>query len=98
MSAPDLTMTPIPPPAPPADPLPAIARTYWLLTCEARSIVAELQREHAEIAQDIIALRLHLAIAAARPRSRLVSWHLPDDVVAPIIERVAAAVATEAQP
>jgi len=64
-----------------------VSRCRWLLTLEARGIATRLVADGSFNAQ-LLQHQLLFAIAHAKPRSRLIPWHLSDRVV----ERIVAAV------
>ncbi len=66
-----------------------IARTRWNLEQEALAIAAVLRALEVEVTSDVLCHRLLLAVASASPRSRLVAWHLSDEIVTKIAQRVA---------
>lgn len=73
----------------------AVARTRWLLLLEARSIVRALRHSDDPVTRELLMHHLGLAILHARPRSKLIAWHLPSDVVDEIVRRVAAEVVAD---
>ncbi len=64
-----------------------VARCRWLLTLEGRGIATRLVAEGCFSAQ-LLSGELLLAIARAKPRSRLIPWHLADRVVDRIVVAV----------
>ena len=69
-----------------------VARCRWLLTLEARGIATRLVADGSFNAQ-LLQHQLLFAIAHAKPRSRLIPWHLNDTAVERIIVAVVAEVA-----
>lgn len=69
----------------------SIAVTRYNLLLEARAIMARPDPDdRRELTRAGLEGLLMLAVSRAKPRSRLVAWHLADDIVEQIIERVAA--------
>jgi hypothetical protein len=66
-----------------------LARLRWLLTNEARWVVQRLRRDGISPTAESIASGLLIAVGTARPRSRLVPWHLHDATVEKMIAIVA---------
>jgi len=72
-----------------------IAHTRWNLLNEARRLASQMRREGVATTPQNLASALILAFGNAKPRSRVVSWFLDDDVVGQLITIVAADVAEE---
>jgi hypothetical protein len=66
-----------------------IARCRWLLTLEARGISTRLLADNS-FSAPALHHQLLLAVANAKPRSRLVPWYLTDRIVERIIVAVVA--------
>jgi len=64
-----------------------VARCRWLLTLEARGIATRLVADGSFNAQ-LLQHQLLLVIADAKPRSRLIPWHLNDTAVEKVIDAV----------
>jgi hypothetical protein len=64
-----------------------VAQCRWLLTLEARGIATKLLIDDSFSAQ-LLRDQLLIAIAHAKPRSRLVPWHLNDAAVEKVIGAV----------
>jgi hypothetical protein len=62
-----------------------LAHLRGLLTTEAHVVAYRLRREGLAPTAENIATALVLAVGTARPRSRLVPWHLDDVVVEKMI-------------
>jgi hypothetical protein len=75
-----------------------LAHLRWLLTDEAHSIVQRLERDGIPLGVENIAPMLMLAVRRARPRSRLVPWHLSNAVVERMIRVVTDALISEERP
>ena len=71
-----------------------VLRTYVNLIDEARAIVFQLSPE-CDVSSQRLRDELTMAVARARPKSKLVSWFLDDATVAGIIDRVAVEVTGE---
>ncbi|HUY28172.1 MAG TPA: hypothetical protein VMV27_12200 [Candidatus Binataceae bacterium] len=62
---------------------------------EALRCVAELRRDALPVNPANVEFRLSQRIVNARPRSAIVPWHLPDEIVAAVACRVSQSVASE---
>lgn len=61
-----------------------VARTFWNLQNEANAILLQQgQLSRQRLKDEVI-----LAILHARPRSRLIAWHLDDASVEAVVDRV----------
>jgi hypothetical protein len=66
-----------------------LARLRWLLIKEGAQVEQRLRREGLTLCVQNIATGLLLAAGSAKPRSRLVPWHLDDTTVEKMIGVVA---------
>jgi hypothetical protein len=75
-----------------------IARLRGNLEPVALQAEASMRREGLPVTPDNLALRMEDVIARTKPRSRIVPWHLPTEIVEAAIERTAREIALELYP
>jgi hypothetical protein len=75
-----------------------LARLRGNLEPVALQAEASMRREGLPVTSDDLALRMQDVIARTQPRSRIVPWHLPTEIVDAAIERTAREIALELYP
>jgi hypothetical protein len=75
-----------------------LARLRGNLEPVALQVEASMRREGLPVTPDNLALRMQDVIARTKPRSRIVPWHLPTEIVGAAIEWTAREIALELYP
>jgi hypothetical protein len=66
-----------------------LARLRWNLMSASRSLIRDLRRDGIEVHARNVESALILHVASTRPRSAIVPWHMPDEIVLKVIRIVA---------